>query len=169
MANKAARKTWILVSDASRAQLYREEPAGKGFTLLESYTHDESRARVRDLMADAHGRKPNGTPGGNGLVPGAGGGTGSTYLGRPGAAPDTDPKEVEAQKFARELAEVLEKGLNEHAYDALVLIAPPQFLGLLRGTVSKQVSNHVESSVDKDLSWLDGPRLTERLRELRAE
>ncbi|WP_437874765.1 host attachment protein [Sorangium sp. So ce513] len=163
MANKAARKTWILVSDASRAQLYREEPAGKGFTLLESYSHDESRARVRDLMADAHGRKPNGTPGGNGHITGGG-----TYLGRPGVAPDTDPKDVEKQKFAQELAEVLEKGLNEHAYDALVLIAPPQFLGLLRGTVSKQVSNHIESTVDKDLSWLDGPRLTERLRELRA-
>ncbi|WP_080682404.1 host attachment protein [Sorangium cellulosum] len=165
MASKAARKTWILVSDASRAQLYREEPAGKGFTLLESYSHEESRARVRDLMADAHGRKPNGTPGGNGNISGGGGGT---YLGRPGAAPDTDPKEVEKQKFAQELAEVLEKGLNEHAYDSLVLIAPPHFLGLLRGTVSKQVSNHIETSVDKDLSWLDEPRLTERLRELRA-
>ncbi|WP_437774984.1 host attachment protein [Sorangium sp. So ce1097] len=164
MANKAARKTWILVSDASRAQLYREEPAGKGFTLLESYTHDESRARVRDLMADANGRKPNGPPAGNGNITGGG-----TYLGRPGVAPDTDPKDVEKQKFAQELAEVLEKGLNDHAYDSLVLIAPPQFLGLLRGTVSKQVSNHIESSVDKDLSWLDGPRLTERLRELRAE
>ncbi|XXX73042.1 host attachment protein [Sorangium sp. So ce134] len=164
MASKAARKTWILVSDASRAQLYREEPAGKGFTLLESYNHDESRARVRDLMADAHGRKPNGTPGGNGNISGGGG----TYLGRPGAAPDTDPKEVEKQKFAQELAEVLEKGLNEHAYDALVLIAPPHFLGLLRSTVSKQVSNRIETSVDKDLSWLDEPRLTERLRELRA-
>ncbi|MGK4003421.1 host attachment protein [Sorangium sp. So ce1036] len=168
MATKAARKTWILVSDASRAQLYREEPAGKGFTLLESYDHEESRARVRDLMADAAGRKPNGTPGGNGLIPGAGGGAGATYLGRPGAAPDTDPKEVEAQKFAHELADVLERGLNDHAYDALVLIAPPQFLGLLRATVTKQVSHRIESSVDKDLSWLDGPRLTERLRELRA-
>lgn len=165
MAKKAARKTWILVSDASRAQLYREEPAGKGFTLLESYNHDESRARVRDLMADAYGRKPNGTSGGNG---GLGAGAGGQYFGRPGAAPDTDPKEIEKQKFAQELAEVLEKGLNEHAYETLVLIAPPHFLGLLRGTVSKQVSNHIETSVDKDLSWLDGPRLTERLRELRA-
>ena len=166
MASKAARKTWILVSDASRAQLYREEPAGKGFTLLESYSHEESRARVRDLMADAHGRKPNGTPGGNGNL---NGGAGGQHLGRPGAAPDTDPKEVEKQKFAQELAQVLEKGLNEHAYDSLVLIAPPHFLGLLRNTVTKQVSNHIEASVDKDLSWLDGPRLTERLRELRAQ
>ncbi|AUX45051.1 hypothetical protein SOCE26_065320 [Sorangium cellulosum] len=165
MANKAARKTWILVADASRAHLYREESAGSSFALIDSFSHEESRARVRDLMADAHGRKPNGTPGGNGNISGGGGGP---YLGRPGAAPDTDPKEVEKQKFAQELAETLEKGLNEHAYESLVIIAPPHFLGLLRGTVSKQVSNHIETTVDKDLSGLDAPRLTERLRELRA-
>lgn len=168
MATKAARNTWILVSDASRAHLYREEPAGRGFTLLESFEHEESRARVRDLVADAQGRKPNGTPAGMGLVAHPGGTTGGTYLGRPGAAPDTDPKEVEAQKFARVLADRLEKGLNEHAYESLVLVAPPQFLGLLRSTVSTQVSKHIEASVDKDLSWLDPPRLEERLHALRA-
>lgn len=155
--------TWILVCDASRGRLYREEPRGRGFTLLESFSHEESRARVRDLMADAQGRKPNGTSGG------MGNGSGGTYLGRPGAAPDTDPKTVEAQKFARELAEALERGLNDHAYEALVLVAPPQFLGMLRGAVNAQVEKRIQMTVDKDLSWLDPHPLEERLRELRAE
>lgn len=160
--------SWILMCDASRAHLYREEPNRRGFTLLESLEHSKSRARVRDLMADAQGRKPNGNPGGVGHGGPPGGTSGGTYLGRPGAAPDTDPKEVEAQKFARELAERLEKGLNAHQYDGLVLIAPPQFLGLLKATVSQHVGKHIEATIDKDLSGLDGPRREERLRELRA-
>ena len=160
--------TWILVCDASRAHLYREEPKGRGFTLLESMEHEDSRARVRDLMADAQGRKPNGNPHGMGNTSPPGTALNGNYLGRPGAAPDTDPKAVEAQKFARELAGRLEKGLVEHEYDKLVLIAPPQFLGLLKNTVGTQVSKHLEDTINKDLSWLDGPRLEERLRELRA-
>lgn len=166
MANRTKKPTWILICDASRAHLYREEPNGKGFTSLESFEHGESRARTRELMADANGRKPNGNPGGN-----SGGnyqGIGGVYMGRPGAAPDTDAKSVEHLKFARELADRLEKGLNEHEYEGLVLIAPPHFLGLLKREVSTQVSKHIEETIDKDLSWLDAPRLEERLRELRA-
>ena len=159
--------TWILVCDASRAHFYREDAKGR-YTPLESLDHVDSRARRQDLMADAPGRKPNGNPGGvsGGGGPGANGG--GTYMGRPGAAPDTDPKEVEAQKFARELAGRLEQALNQHDYDALVLVAPPQFLGLLKSTVSTQVAKHVVDTVDKDLSWLEAPQLKERLKALRA-
>jgi len=166
MANKSKKPNWILICDASRGHLYREEPDHKGFTYLESFEHSESRARTRDLMADANGRKPNGNPGGNsgGNYTGVGGG----YMGRPGAAPDTDAKAVEHMKFARELAERLEKGLNEHEYEGLVLIAPPGFLGMLKGELGTQVAKHLIDTIDKDLSWLDGPRREERLRELRA-
>lgn len=163
-----AGNTWILVCDASRAHLYKEEPNRRGFTLLESMDHEESRSRVRDLTADAQGRKPNGNPGGVGHGAYPGGTTNGNYLGRPGASQDTDPKEVEAQKFARQLADRLEKGLNEHDYEKLVLVAPPQFLGLLKSTLTTQVSKHVEDTFSKDLSWLDGPRMEERLRALRA-
>ncbi len=160
--------TWILICDASRARLFREEPKGLGYTLLDEFSHVESRAHVRDLMADAQGRKPNGYPGGVGQGSFPGGTTGGNYLGRPGAAPDTDPKEVEAQKFARELADRLEKSLNEHEFDALVLIAPPHFLGLVKSTVSGQVGKRIVGTVDKDYTWLEPRDLEARLRELRA-
>jgi protein required for attachment to host cells len=168
MPTKSTRATWILVCDASRARLYREEPHSRGFTLLESFSHEESRAHTRELLADAQGRKPNGLPGGigNGAYPG--GTTGGNYLGRPGAASDTDPKTVEAQKFVRELADALERGLNDHAYETLVLIAPPQFLGMLRAAVSSQVEKRIEVTVGKDFSWLEHHALKERLRDLRA-
>jgi protein required for attachment to host cells len=149
--------TWILVCDASRARLFREKPQGKGLEQVTELEHGESRLHVRDLMSDANGRKPVGPVPARSAT-----GQGGAY-GRPGAAPDTDPKEVEAQKFARELADMLEKGLNDHAYEHLVVVAPPHFLGTIRGTVSAQVKKHLETTIDKDLTNLDLPELTRRL------
>ena len=151
--------TWILVCDASRALLFHNKDRGKGLEQVQALDHPDSRAHVRDLMADAQGRKPVGP------VPARSGNGSSGAHGRPGAAPDTDPKEVEAQKFARELAALLEKGLNAHAYERLFLVAPPHFLGTMRDTMSTQVSKHLEATVDKDLTHMTVPEITRRLEE----
>jgi protein required for attachment to host cells len=140
---------WILVCDASRARLFQMERTDQ-LGLLEELEHPASRARTRDLMADANGRKPNGQRRGQ-----------SNH--RPGAAPDTDAKEVEAMKFAQELAERLEKGRVEHQFDRLGLAAPPHFLGLLKGTLDDQVQKLLAFTVDKDLTGFQARELPERL------
>src|SRR4051812_46621165 len=151
------RSTWVLVCDASRARLLQEQPRGSALSLVGTFEHAESRARGRDLMADAPGRKPVG-PVPAARVPGQG-----SAHGRPGAAPDTDPKDVEAEKFAHELAEVLERGRSDHAYEELVIAAPPHFLGTLRSVMSSQVAKHIEATLDKDLTGLELPELVKRL------
>src|SRR5262245_174830 len=130
--------TWILVCDASRARLLVEQGRRRDISLLESFEHADSRAHGRDLTTEAPGRKPVGP------VPAARvGGQGGAY-GRPGAEPDTDPKDIEAQKFARELAARLDKGRSDHAYERLVIAAPPRFLGMLRGTLDDEVTKMIE-------------------------
>src|SRR5437773_2128773 len=122
-------RTWILTCNASRARLLLEKQHGRDYSLVGSYEHADSRAHVRDLMADAQGRKPVGpVPAAKAASPGGG-------YGRPGAEPDTDPKEVEAQKFAHELAAMLEKGRSDHVYERLIVVAPPHFLGLMRSAL----------------------------------
>lgn len=162
---------WILVADASRARVFRDavflrnEETVKGYDLIQSLEHPESRAKSRDLMSDATGRKPVGPSKGNSY----GGPSASRSYGRPGAEPDTDPKAVEAEKFARELAHLLESKLNEHSYDSLVVAAPPHFLGLLKQTVNKQVANRVQLWLNKDLTKLEKQELETHVREhLRA-
>lgn len=142
---------WILIADASRARLFRDEDTRGAFTLLDSLEHPSSRARARDLMADANGRKPSGMTRG-GADAGAGAGSSSA---RPGAAPFTDPKAVEAEKFARDLAARLNKGLHEHAYDRLVVAAPPHFLGVLKHLLDGEVTKHVDRFINKDLTQHD--------------
>src|SRR4029079_10599152 len=104
---------------------------------------------ITDIVTDHNGRKPVGGLRGNG---------------RPGVEAETDPKEVEAQKFARELAGELKKGLDDHAYDALILAAPPHFLGLLKDALDDQVRRRVEATIAKDLSPLAPSEIQRRLR-----
>jgi protein required for attachment to host cells len=155
------KKTWVLVCDASRAQLFEETSPGRHYRTVASFTHPEGRARVSELMADAQGRKPVGGSRGVDTRPGG-------FHGRPGAEPDTDPKRVEAQKFARQLAGLLKKGLDDRAYEALVLVAPGKFLGLVKATLDEQVRGRVEATVDRDLTKLETHEIERRLRAERA-
>lgn len=140
---------WVLVCDASRARLF-EVKQGDELGMIEELDHPSSRAKVRDIVADAHGRKPNGQPG-------------HRNNHRPGAEADTDPKEVEAVKFAQTLAARLDKARVERSFDCLVLAAPPHFLGLLRGALDDQVQKLVALTVSKDLTGAPVRELQQRL------
>lgn len=157
----AEQTTWVLISDASRARLFAETSRGqrRRFTLLATFDHPESRAHVSDLVTDTTGRKPVGGSRGAGVNGRPGG-----FFGRPGAEPDTDPKDVEALKFARELAEALARGLADHAYDTLVIAAPPRFLGMMKETIGLQVRRRIEQTIDKDLTLLPPHEVERRIR-----
>jgi len=153
---------YILVADASRARLFRER-AGHELQLVRSFEHAESRARTRDLTSDANGRKPVGPPVGAQY----GGRAVSLGAGRPGVAPDTEPKEVEAEKFARELASAVEPVLQDQGA-RLVLMAPPHFLGLLKHALDANAAKRIELTLDKDLTRADAREVRARwLSELR--
>jgi protein required for attachment to host cells len=151
---------WILVADASRARLFAAEHAFD-LELLKSFEHPGSRARARDLVSDATGRKPAGPS-----VGGAYGGRAVSHgYGRPGVEPDTEPKAVEGEKFARELVSTLQRGLLDHAFDKLIIAAPPHFLGLLKGELGKEVAKHVEAYVNKDLTQHELRDIQQHIRE----
>jgi protein required for attachment to host cells len=146
--------TWILISDASRARLFATEGQGKPLQLVQEFEHPESRAANQDLVTDRPGR----------VQQSAGGGPGSPGGGsRSAMEPQTTPKEVEHDLFARELAGALYKGATGNAYAHLVLAAPPQFLGMLREVIDEPVRKKVSASLDKDYTRLDLRELTERV------
>ena len=146
-------RTWILVADASRARIFSHDKKS-GYRMVQAFTHPESRVKRMDLMADDRGRKSMGVAGGG--------------YGHPAAEPDTDPKEVEHEKFARELGGELERGLNEHLFEELVVVAPPHFLGLVKGSMPEQVQKRLVDTLSKDFAQLDGEELIARLGEMKA-
>lgn len=148
--HKKSENTFVLVADASRARLFRREESG-ALALLEEAEHPESRAHNRDLGADKPGRAFTGV---------------GVSKGRSALEPRTEPQEVEAEKFARELGDRLAQAFDAHAFDELIVAAPPKFLGLLRETLATHkdhVDRRVKMWVEKDYTELDARDVAERL------
>jgi len=136
-------RIWILVTDVSRARLFAQE--GRHVDEVGDFIHAEGSLPVRALVSDQQGRR------------------GTGLFDRPGLSQSTDPKEVEAWKFAQKLAGMLKHGLDVNEYDSLILVAPPHFLGILRKTLDHQVAKRLTTSLDKNFIDLKPPKLLKQV------
>jgi len=101
-------KVRILVADASRARLFRvDSPAGE-LIEVSSDVNPEARLHDTELTTDKPGRHADSMTGG-----------------RSAMEDPTDPKEVESQKFARQLTEKLEKARNKGNWKSSILRRRP--------------------------------------------
>jgi len=126
--------TWVLVAESSRAKVYLATDRSATLVEIHDLVHPASRLHEGDLVSD--------TPGSDG------GGVGQ---GRHVLDAETTARAHESLRFAKELAERLDRGRTEGAFGRLVLIAPPAFLGLLRDSLSKEVKDLVSQEVNKNL------------------
>ena len=141
--------TWILVSDASRAKLFSTELREDPWSQVEEFAHPEGREMSREIS-------PSSPPGRMRQT--------KAPKGRQTAVePRTTPKEAEALRFAQHLANFLEDAIAKRELDYLVLVAPPHFLGTLRGTLGSQAVKHLRTTVDKDLSMFELAEIRQRL------
>lgn len=138
--------TWILVADAARARLFEGTRASKTFAELGCYTNPEGRAGARKLTTH---RAP----------------TVNESMGnaRHAIEPHTTLREKIADRFARELGDVLARGHAERRYDHLMLVAPARFLGALHGSLAKPLREAVACEVRRDLTALPPDQLCARL------
>jgi protein required for attachment to host cells len=125
--------TWILVGDASRARIFSLPKDDAPWVLVEQVENPIGRARTSELVTDRAGRQ--------------------RQIGPP-LAGHGDAAEQESHRFAEKLGHLLQKGYDERRFTRLVLVAPPRFLGYVRG-VLKEVGKHVVASFDKDYTLHD--------------
>lgn len=127
--------TWIVVANNSQARFFTTENESAPLTELEALTHQEGRLHDREMTADLPGRHKG-------------------EVGAGGHAFDqaTDPKQHEADLFARHVCGYLEKAHNEGQFDQLLLVAEPHFLGLLRGHLPEQLKKLVIYELDKNIA-----------------
>jgi len=142
-------KVQILVADASRARVFTVESPKGELQELQTFVNPEGRLHARDLTTDRAGRQ-------------------QTPMADSRSAMDetTEPKDVEAQRFARELAQSLEAERSKGNLEKLYLVAPPRFLGELRKHLSRDVSALIAGEIDKDLTYKDATKLRGHLPEL---
>ncbi len=130
--------TWVLIADGSRGRLYSVLQKGAPWTLIKEYTHPASRVSEGGLTDSPPGRTHGSVAGGA----------------RSSMESKTSPKEVQLEHFAHELSGALTEGHGKQAYNRIVLVAPPHFLGLLRKTITDTVSKLIVGALNKDYMHL---------------
>jgi protein required for attachment to host cells len=132
--------TWIVAADASRARVFEITEPERQLRQIDEFAHPEGRASNRDLTTDAQGRH---------------------------VTRQVSPVQHENELFSKSLARYLDKGRSQHRYDKLYLIAPPEFLGLMRERLSKEVRKITAEEINKDLSWFEARDIERYVRPLR--
>ena len=138
---------WILAADSARGRMFSTSDA-RMISEIADYAHPESRQHDRDLTSDQPGRSFD-----------------SAGEGRHAMEPPLRAHKHEADQFAAQLAQALEKGRTENRFQRLVLIAPPEFLGRIRNQLSKPTAQTVVAEIDKNLVHLDGAELLPYVKE----
>lgn len=126
--------TWILVANRSGATLFESNWPGVSMRRLQDISHPQGGLQNRELDSDKPGRSFD-----------------SLGEGRHSLSKEHAPSEKIAQEFARDLAGMLNKGRTRNAYDQLILMAEPKFLGLLRSALDSNAAALVTQTVNKEL------------------
>lgn len=142
-----AGRIWVLVADAARARGFAAKTAIGTLTELGEAVHPSSQLRNREIDADAPGR--GAAPRGEGR--------------HAVAQHHVDPHEEEARRFARELADELDRARKEGRFDRLVLVAPPAFLGALREAFPEPLKRTVANEIQKELTRSKPDEIREKL------
>ena len=138
---------WILVGDRCRARLLSagwpglEEPSEIG-----DFVCPEGGLSSHEVYSDSLGR--NHDP------------MGRSYA----EDPETDHRHATALSFARTIADALDQGRAENRFGHLIIVAPPLFLGALRGCLSSPLRRMVELERNEEIVRLDLGAIIERLR-----
>lgn len=101
--------------------------------LLKEIIHPQSRLKNSELTADKPGHYQ------------AGESARSAY------SPHMDAKQVEVDKFARDIAVALNHERNTNGFDKLIIISPPHMQGVLALHLDKQVAHLITQLIHKDL------------------
>jgi len=140
--------TWILVADSSAARIFgADEPTGP-ITELEAMTHPEGRMQARELTSDLPGRAFD-----------------SAGQGRHIMESEVGPRQQAVIDFSHFLTKRLDKARVQREFERLVLVSPPDFLGLMRKAMGAELQRLVVLELDRNFVKLSPKELRERLPE----
>ena len=142
-------KNWMVIANAARARVLEESGKPRAYTHIADLVHPQSRQKGEELAYDRPGYAEGSAPGTAGAV----------------YPPRTNPRERERDRFAQELARMLDQGIADGRCAGLVLVASSPFLGHLKAHLGVQARKAIVRTVDADYTALRDSDLAERLAE----
>lgn len=137
----------ILIADAGRAVFFKTENRGASIETVPGNFDAMPNPPSREHKSDKPGRASDA----------------GTH--RSAMEPKHDPHKLAEENFARTLAQHLEKVGKSGDYDAILIFAPPTFLGSLRRDISPHVAGLIEGEVHKDLTKSPVDEIQKQVRE----
>lgn len=144
-------RTWVMVADAARARFFMSD--GNDLQPIANATFDNPAAHghSRDLVSDKPGR----------TIESVGGA-------RHAEEPKHDPHRTAKAEFARRVADYVEQNARDDKFDHLVMVAPPQLLGDLRGALGPHAAARLSATAPKDLTKIAAADLKSHLQPILA-
>lgn len=139
---------WVVVADAAEARFFRGTSPNSELDEFHQLEHGPSREREGDLVTDKEGRFVDEN------APGGGPARSST---------EPSAKEHEADTFAHEVADYLDRHSGPGEFEHLSIVAAPKFLGRLRDRIADHTEEKVLEEVNKNLTDADEATVREHL------
>jgi len=137
---------YVLVADGTKMLFFRNEGDSE-FPKLEVETkREEENPPDREQGTDSPGR--------GFVAAGRPPSEGGTRMGanHRSAYSETDFHQLQEDRFAHELADMLKEKALANEYEKLIVVAPPKALGELRKHYHKEVESRIAGEVAKDLT-----------------
>lgn len=139
----------IVVADAAAARIFEQPRHVDTPHLIHEMENPDGRRRTSDLMSDRMGYRGNHPTNWAQAVP-----------------QQSDPAELEEERFAREIASYIEGMVDSGKCSTISLLTPADLLGKLRKRLSKRVEERVIQEEATELKNVPTTQLAERLREM---
>lgn len=125
---------WILIANATHARLL-QRVHGERLVVRKSFTHPQGRSKISELADDrvGHERSDRG-------------------FGGIAYSPRMDAKQKEHERFARELADYLEREAQQGTFESLELFVSSPFLGELKAGLGDATTRLLSGTHDLDLT-----------------
>ena len=134
MANVLVRQgDWVVICDGKKALVLENVGDTKFLNLKTRQVYEQPLPKTSEQGTDAPGRSIN------------------SIDSRRSAMEQTDWHDQEEQRFLQKLAGHLDAEVNAGNAKALILIAPPRALGVLRQAYSPNLRSALRAEIDKDL------------------
>lgn len=131
---KLKKGTWVVVTDSEKALFLRNLTDHKDPHLEVMDTEEQENPSDIEQSANRPGRMQD------------------TGVQQMSAMDDTDWHELQKERFAADLSDMLYDAAHKGEYDRLILVAAPKVLGNLRDDMHKEVTSKVVSEIPKNLA-----------------
>ncbi len=158
----------VLVADGRKMLFLRNEGDEVYPNLVVETAQERPNPADREQKTDAAGSAsstqsgagaPRVAQGGSGNA----GGGGAQFAPSRGTLGETDFHQLEEDRFAAEVADLLKKRALSNDFDALVVVAPPKALGEMRKHYHKEVEHRLKGELAKDLTGHPIPDIEQAL------